>query len=949
MTKKLIASSQNTIKKQYNDLFNNIDSGFALHEMVFDDAGTPIDYVFLDANTVFQEQTGLKIKDIINKKVTDILPGIINDSADWIGRYGKVVLTGESIHFENFSKPLNKWFSVTAYQINKGQFATIFNDVTDRVNAQDKYKKLLQEKGERVKELECIYKVTEATHKQKYFSVILQDIADIIPSGWHYPKMARARIHFDGNEYVSHTFEKTSWIQNCDIVINNESRGTIEVYYLQKYPELDEGPFLKEERTLINSIAKIISESFVQKNAEEQITILSKAIDQSPVSIMITDTKGDLEYVNAHFEKLTGYSSSEVIGNNPRFLKSGKMPSTLYKLLWQTISQGKSWSGELQNKKKNGDLFWEYAYVSPVINDSGKPQHFISIKEDITEKKHIKRRLISLDYIINESLNEIYVFDKKTLQFTYVNRSALMNLGYTQDEILKMRAYDIKPEYNKTSFTKAIHSLSQEQQKKLFLKTLHTRKDGSQYPVEVHLQLMKKQDAEQYVAIIIDTTEQDKSAAKLQYQNQYDKLTGLPNRTLFIDRIYQAIKQSHRSNKQFAILFIDLDRFKSINESLGHKVGDSLLKEVALRLKLSVRETDSIARFGGDEFAIMIDQIDETKVVDDIVTTVIEQVSHVIELNEKHLYITTSIGISIYPYDGETPEILLRNADSALYKAKDEGRNTFQYYTSEMTSKSFEHILMQSNLRKALLNHEFIVYYQPQVFGKNNQIFGMEALVRWQHPELGMITPAKFIPLAEETDLIIPLGEEIFNIATRQIVKWNKNTSIQYRMAINLSVKQLQQKDIVSRLTEILKVNKCSPEWIELEVTEGYVMKNPELAIDTLQHFSDMGIEIAIDDFGTGYSSLSYLKRLPINKLKIDQSFIRDLSVDEDDKAIVESIIYLSKAMTLKVIAEGVETQKQKDFLRKQDCNEIQGYLYSKPVSADDMTILLASKFIEIF
>jgi len=212
-----------------------------------------------------------------------------------------------------------------------------------------------------------------------------------------------------------------------------------------------------------------------------------------------------------------------------------------------------------------------------------------------------------------------------------------------------------------------------------------------------------------------------------------------------------------------------------------------------------------------------------------------------------------------------------------------------------------------------------------------------------------MISPAKFIPLAEETDLIIPLGEEIFNIATRQIVKWNKNTSIQYRMAINLSVKQLQQKDIVSRLTEILKVNKCSPEWIELEVTEGYVMKNPELAIDTLQHFSDMGIEIAIDDFGTGYSSLSYLKRLPINKLKIDQSFIRDLSVDEDDKAIVESIIYLSKAMTLKVIAEGVETQKQKDFLRKQDCNEIQGYLYSKPVSADDMTILLASKFIEIF
>lgn len=948
MTKELIASSQNIIKKKYKYLFENMLSGFALHEMIFDDTGIPIDYIFLDVNSAFEKQTGLKKKDLINKKITDILPEIKNDPIDWIARYGKVAVTGETIHFENFSKPLNKWFSVTAYQLNKGQFATIFNDITYRVRAEDKYKKLFIEKEERVKELECIYSVTQLTYKQKDFSFILQDIVDVLPPAWQYPEMVRAKIIFDGNEYVSQAFKNTPLKQSCEIIVNNESRGVIEVYYQQEHSEGDENLFLIEERTLINNIAKIISESFVRKNAERQITILSKAINQSPVSIMIAGPNGDLEYVNTQFEKLTGYSSSEVIGKNPRFIKSGKTSKALYKQLWQAMTQGKSWSGELQNRKKNGDLFWEYAYFSPVISDSGELQHIMSIKENITDKKKIESNLLSLGQIINESVNEIYIFDKKTLKFTYINHAARTNLGYSLDKILEMHAYDIKPEYNKTSFKKAISSLSKDNKKKLHYKTVHARKDGSQYPVEVHLQLIKKQDTTQYLAFIIDTTEQDKSEAKFQYQAQYDKLTELPNRNLFIDRIYQAIKQSHRSHKKIAILFIDLDRFKSINESLGHEFGDSLLKEIALRLKHCIRETDSIARFGGDEFAIMIDEIDETSAIDDIVTTIIEQVSQVIKLNKQQLYITASIGISIYPNDGETPEVLLRNADSALYKAKDEGRNTFQYYTSEMTSKAFEHILMESNLRKALANHEFIVYYQPQTFGKDNRIFGMEALVRWQHPKLGMISPAKFIPLAEETGLIIPLGEEIFDIATKQIVQWMKDSSTNYRVAINLSVKQLQQTNIVEKLTKILKSNKCSPEWIELEVTEGYVMKNPELAINTLQHFSDMGVEMAIDDFGTGYSSLSYLKRLPINKLKIDQSFVRDLSVDEDDKAIVKSIIYLSKAMNLKVIAEGVETHEQKNFLQKQGCKEIQGYLYSKPVPADEMTKLLDSKFINI-
>ncbi len=437
------------------------------------------------------------------------------------------------------------------------------------------------------------------------------------------------------------------------------------------------------------------------------------------------------------------------------------------------------------------------------------------------------------------------------------------------------------------------------------------------------------------------------ASERVNYQAYYDDLTELPNRNLFIDRLQQAINQSHRSNKQVAILFIDLDRFKGINESLGHELGDVMLQEISSRLNDSVRGSDSIARFGGDEFAVMINDINDINIIEKIVVNIIKKISEVFNISGHQLYVTASIGISLYPLDGDTPNVLLRNADSAMYKAKEDGRNTYQYYTKEMTSNAFEHILMESNFRQALKQHEFVVYYQPQIDSNDNRIFGMEALVRWQNPGLGMIAPNKFIPLAEETGLIVPLGEEIFDIATKQMALWMKNSSTNYRVAINLSVKQLQKKDIVSQLTDILKKNQCRPEWIELEVTEGYVMKNPEEAISVLQHFSDMGMEISIDDFGTGYSSLSYLKRLPINKLKIDRSFIRDLPDDEDDGAIVQAIISLSESLKLKVIAEGVETVQQKDILQQYGCKEIQGFLYSKPLTGEEMTRIIADKFID--
>lgn len=306
-------------------------------------------------------------------------------------------------------------------------------------------------------------------------------------------------------------------------------------------------------------------------------------------------------------------------------------------------------------------------------------------------------------------------------------------------------------------------------------------------------------------------------------------------------------------------------------------------------------------------------------------------------VDEHKLYSTISIGVALFPDDGSIPDVLLKNADAAMYKAKDEGRNTYRFYTEEMTEKAFERIVMETHLRQALKNEEFVVYYQPQVDGQNNQIIGMEALIRWKHETMGLVSPAKFISLAEETGLIVPLDQWTMRTAMKQFVNWYAEGLKPGVLALNLAMKQLQQKDFIEILSSILKETECKPEWVELEVTEGQIMSNPDKSIIILNQISDMGIELSVDDFGTGYSSLTYLKRLPIDKLKIDQSFIKNLPDDADDSAIAQSVIALSQNLHLKVIAEGVENEAQKDFLVKHGCRNIQGYYYAKPMPSNEM------------
>ena len=429
----------------------------------------------------------------------------------------------------------------------------------------------------------------------------------------------------------------------------------------------------------------------------------------------------------------------------------------------------------------------------------------------------------------------------------------------------------------------------------------------------------------------------------LEHQAYHDALTKLPNRSLFIDRLDQALKLASRNQTLLAVLFLDLDNFKAINDSLGHDTGDQVLINIADKLNANLREMDTIARLGGDEFTLIVSGFEDSHFINDVVQKLYNIMQQPMHINGHELYATSSIGISVFPDNGETSETLLKNADAAMYKAKESGRNNFEFYTHDMTERAFEHVLMESNLRRALEQQEFIIYYQPQYDASTQKIIGMEALLRWEHSEMGMISPAKFIPIAEKTGLIVELDRWVMQTATQQVSQWHQSGLQPGRLSLNMATKQLEQKDLLEFIKTTLQQNKCKPEWISFEITESQIMKNPDKAISLLAEISMLGIEIAVDDFGTGYSSLTYLKRLPVDKLKIDRAFINELPNDEEDVAIVRAIIALSKSLKLSVIAEGAENKQQVDFLLAEGCPEIQGFFFAKPMPADDIEALLVN------
>ncbi|MEB3831944.1 EAL domain-containing protein [Phormidium sp. CCY1219] len=426
----------------------------------------------------------------------------------------------------------------------------------------------------------------------------------------------------------------------------------------------------------------------------------------------------------------------------------------------------------------------------------------------------------------------------------------------------------------------------------------------------------------------------------IRHQAYHDRLTGLANRMLFNERLSLALANADRRGEMLAVVFLDLDGFKTINDTLGHAIGDQILQSVAKRLTDCMPKGDSIARWGGDEFTFLLDRIKSADDAAGVARQILDTLTAPFILNNREFYIKASLGIALAPYDGEDTETLLKNADAAMYRAKQQGRNTYQLYTPALGTKAFHRLQLENSLHKALEREEFCLYYQPQVELKTGRLISMEALIRWQHPQRGLISPGQFIPLAEENGLICPIGEWVLATAAAQNKTWQLAGLPPIRMAVNLSLRQLRQKNLFDTITRILREMGLAPTSLELEVTESIAMQDPELTIGVLQALQKMGIHIAIDDFGTGYSSLSSLKHFPLNKLKIDRSFIRDAISESYDAAIVNSIISLGHGLNLEVIAEGVETVEQLEFLRSLNCDSVQGYLLGKPLPAEAATEL---------
>jgi diguanylate cyclase (GGDEF)-like protein/PAS domain S-box-containing protein len=469
------------------------------------------------------------------------------------------------------------------------------------------------------------------------------------------------------------------------------------------------------------------------------------------------------------------------------------------------------------------------------------------------------------------------------------------------------------------------------------------RKNGEIYPEWLSIIRIDQNKTPVYLGIFTDITKYINRNIKVHNHAYYDTLTGLPNRLLMHDRLSFMLNHAKRNKQIMAVLLLDLNRFKLINDTLGYTVGDLLLQTFGSRLKTCVRDVDAVFRLGDDEFAIILEEVAQIQDAAKVAKRVLSICSAPFLVSDHELYVTVSIGISIFPSDGDNHESLLKNAEVAMNRSKELGINNYQHYKPTMNAKAFEQLTLEHDLRKALRRKELVIFYQPILELSTRRIVGAEALIRWKHPELGLIAPGQFIPIAEETGLILPIGEFVLRRACGQAKLWQEKYG-QFVISVNLSTRQFQQQDLALTVSTVLHQIGFTADSLELEITESLGMKNPELTLKTLHELKAMGVHIAIDDFGTGYSSLSYLNKFPIDTLKIDRSFLGDLRNDQNDSAIVLAVIALAHSLKLKVIAEGVENEGQADYLAIHDCEKVQGYLFSPPVNADDFEKLLSKE-----
>lgn len=671
-----------------------------------------------------------------------------------------------------------------------------------------------------------------------------------------------------------------------------------------------------------------------RQHSDQVLSQLSMVVKQAADSVFITDPRGYFEYVNPAFEKLTGYSAEEVEGYTPAILRSGNHDRDYYRRLWKTITSGEIFKSTTINKRKNGELFYEEKVITPLKDEQGKITHYVSTGRDITERMQAEGGRTRLAAILEATPDLVAILEPDG-KLRYVNGAGRNLLGITQDENIEGRSLqEIFPEAMEEQLRGEV--LPQVQSFGSWSgETILTTADGHHMPVSQVVLAHRDNNGniEFYSIIARDISERKQFESELQHRVNHDSLTDLPNRFYLIERLSKALSHARRTSTQVAVMFLDLNNFKRVNDSLGHAAGDMLLQQVARRLQSCMRPNDVIARHGGDEFTIMVTDLER----EEGALAVIRKLHSVFELpifvNDNELYINFSTGVALFPHDGDNVEDLLRHADTAMYRAKSSGSSQYRFYAPDMNERGHELLAMEADLRHALDKNEFLLHYQPQFDLHKGQLVGTEALIRWQHDERGLVSPADFIPLLENSGLIIPVGEWVMHEACRMHRRWRESGIVGQRISINVSASQFNDDDLLNKIRCAIKEEDMPAGALELEITENILMQDAQSAVEILQALHAQGVRTAIDDFGTGYSSLAYLKRFPLNVLKIDREFVSDLGQDKEDAAIVEASISLAQKLGLEVVAEGVETAEQLEFLCNHGCDLVQGFYMSKPLS----------------